>query len=144
MTNTVTDADFEHNVGNAMVTCPKTHHPDTQLQEILALFENDHVHMVLVVESNGRLITTIERSDVGAAESVSTPISSLGTLAGRTAGPLEGLVAVEKVMVAEGRRRLAVVDSSGRLLGLLCLKRDGSGYCSDAGIRERAMERERP
>jgi hypothetical protein len=43
--------------------------------------------------------------------------------------------------VEQGRRRLAVTDEAGRLLGLLCLKKDGTGYCSDDGIRERAAER---
>jgi hypothetical protein len=45
--------------------------------------------------------------------------------------------------VRERRRRLAVVDESGRLLGLLCLKKDQCGYCSDEGIRERAQGRAR-
>ncbi|MGW1564687.1 hypothetical protein ACWCQ1_51030 [Streptomyces sp. NPDC002144] len=46
-------------------------------------------------------------------------------------------------MALDGRRRLAVTDGCGRLLGLLCLKRSGNGYCSDEGIRARADERER-
>jgi hypothetical protein len=39
-------------------------------------------------------------------------------------------------------RRLAVVDCSGRLLGLLCRKNSGTGYCSDEGIRQRAAKRD--
>jgi hypothetical protein len=40
-------------------------------------------------------------------------------------------------LLGEGRRRLAVIDESGRLLGLLCLNREGTGYCSDDGILKR-------
>jgi len=32
----------------------------------------------------------------------------------------------------------AVVDDRGILLGLLCLKKDGTGYCSDDGVQRRA------
>ena len=37
----------------------------------------------------------------------------------------------------EERRRLAVLDDSGRLIGLLCLKGNGTGYCADDGRRGR-------
>jgi hypothetical protein len=30
-----------------------------------------------------------------------------------------------------------VIDESGGLLGLLCLKKDLAGYCSDESIRQR-------
>jgi hypothetical protein len=43
-----------------------------------------------------------------------------------------------------GRRRPAVVDDSGRLLGLLCLKKDGTDYCSDEGVRDRAQHATQP
>jgi hypothetical protein len=46
-------------------------------------------------------------------------------------------------LLLEKRRRLAVVDHTGRLLGLLCLKHDGRGYCTDEGIRARATEARR-
>jgi hypothetical protein len=45
-----------------------------------------------------------------------------GSLGGRTAGPADPLGAAAATLLREGRRRLAVVDDSGRLLGLLCLK----------------------
>jgi len=62
-----------------------------------------------------------------------------GPLGGRTAGPADPLGAAAATLLQEGRRRLAVVDDSSRLLGLLCLKRDGTGCCSDEGIRGRAQ-----
>jgi hypothetical protein len=44
-------------------------------------------------------------------------------------------------MVARGRRRLAVVDDRGLLVGLLCLKRSGRGFCSAADVAARARDR---
>lgn len=43
-------------------------------------------------------------------------------------------------MVRLGQRRLAVVDADNRLLGLLCLKRDLSGFCTDSGFNARAQD----
>jgi hypothetical protein len=134
----------ERPVADAMVTCPKTHGPRSGLEKIRAFFEDDHVHVALIVAADGRLVTTIERSDLAAATSGSASVAKLGTLIGRTAGPADPLGAVTATLLREGRRRLAVVDGSGRLLGLLCLKRDGTGYCSDEGIRERAQRTAQP
>ena len=127
----------ERPVADAMVTCPKTHGPRSGLEKIRAFFEDDHVHVALVVAADGRLVTTIERSDLAAAIPSSAPVAKLGTLIGRTAGPADPLAATTAALLREGRRRLAVLDDSGRLLGLLCLKKDGTGYCSDEGISER-------
>ncbi|MCW2540084.1 MAG: hypothetical protein JWN95_1809 [Frankiales bacterium] len=127
-----------NHVAEAMVTSPKTHRPDSKLAEISALFNDDHVHLALVVALDGRLITTIERADLGPARSPETTAPELGTLVGRTVGPMEPLAAATSTLLRTGRRRMAVVGESGRLLGLLCLKRDGTGYCTDEGIRARA------
>jgi len=40
-------------------------------------------------------------------------------------------------MQRTGRRRLAVVDGEGRLVGLLCLKASGSGFCSNEDVASR-------
>ncbi|MDT4899080.1 MAG: hypothetical protein QOJ78_10 [Pseudonocardiales bacterium] len=130
-------------VADAMVTGPKTHRADSTQADIRALFRDDHVHMALVVAPDGRLVTTIERSDLAAAQARSTPVTDLGTLAGRTVGPSHSVAAATSALLREGRRRLAVVDPAGRLLGLLCLKRDGTGYCSEDGVRARASQLQR-
>jgi CBS-domain-containing membrane protein len=127
-------------VADAMITCPKTHGPGSSVEEIHALFDDDHVHIALIVAADGRLITTIERSDLAAATARSGPVAGLGTLAGRTVGPSSPLDAATAALARKGRRRLAVVDHRGRLLGLLCQKRDGRGYCTDEGVRSRARE----
>ena len=137
---TVSETPAEGRVADAMVTCPKTHGPGIGLAKIRALFEDDHVHMALIVAADGRLVTTIERADLAAATSSFAPVAKLGTLIGRTAGPADPLAAATATLLRQGRRRLAVVDHSGRLLGLLCMKKDRTGYCSDEGIRQRAQE----
>lgn len=123
-----------------MVRFPKTMDPGATPEEIRAFFEDDHVHMALIVAPGGRLVTTIERPDL-AAGSCSAPARALGTLAGRTVRATEPLDAVTATLLRSRRRRMAVVDDSGRLRGLVCLKKDGTGYCSDEGIRRRAEAR---
>ena len=130
-------------VGDAMVTRPKTQHPATGVRNIRALFEDDHVHMALIVAGDGRLVTTVERLDLLAAPPRTRDAAELGTLAGRTVRPLDDLDAATALLLRDGRRRLAVVDDDGRLVGLLCLKRDRSGYCSDENVAARAAERVR-
>jgi CBS-domain-containing membrane protein len=124
-----------------MVTCPKTHRPECPPDEIRALFGDDHVHMALIVAADGRLVTTIEAADVAAAPPPPAPVAEWGTLIDRTVAPWQPVAGVTARLLRQGRRRLAVVDGAGRLLGLLCLKRDGTGYCSDEGVRERAEAR---
>jgi hypothetical protein len=129
----------EPRVSDAMVTCPKTHDLDTGVDEIRAFFADEHVHMALIVTPDGRLLTTIERPDLPVSSPVLSRAADLGTLTGRTADPGQVLDAVTGMLLRERRRRLAVVDGCGRLLGLLCLKRDGTGYCSDENVRQRQM-----
>ncbi len=124
-------------VADAMISCPKTHGVEATVDDIRALFEDEHVHMALIVAAGRRLVTTIERPDIPARSAARSPAAELGMLAGRTAGPAQALEAVTAGLLRERRRRLAVVDDCGRLLGLLCLKKDGSGYCSDDNIRQR-------
>jgi CBS-domain-containing membrane protein len=120
-----------------MLTLAKTQTIGTHLEDIYSLFDDEHVHMALIV-ADGRLITTIERSDLVKPLPGSTPADQLGTLVGRTISPDRPLDEASAMLKGSGRRRLAVVDGSGGLLGLLCLKRDASGYCSDEGVRQRA------
>jgi CBS domain-containing protein len=128
-------------VADAMVTIPRTHGPDTPLAEIRALFEDDHVHMALIVDADGRLLTTIERDDLHEGIPGSTPARHVGTIARRVVTPHHSLRSAGAALRRDQRRRLAVIDGSGRLLGLLCLKRRGDGFCSDEGVRQRAAEK---
>ena len=130
-------------VADVMITRPRTLHPDCGLAALLSAFTDDHFHMALIVAASGRLVTTIERADLNPAPSAHVPVGSIGALAGRTVNPAEPLGPVTATLVREGRRRLAVVDESGGLAGLLCLKADGTAYCSDGSVRERELSWQR-
>lgn len=134
----------ELRAADLMVRFPKSHGPGCTLGELRAFFADDHVHMALIVATDGRLVTAIERQDLDPALPGDTPASALGALAGRTVGPTATLDGVTASLLRQRRRRLAVIDGSGGLLGLLCLKRDGTGYCSDAGIHGRARQMSAP
>jgi hypothetical protein len=123
-------------VADAMVRFPAKHSAGVSVEEIRAFFEDDHVQMGLIVAADGRLVTTIERRDLAGLPG-SAPARDLGTLVGRTARPADPLDAATASLRRGQRRRLAVINDSGLLLGLLCLKKDETGYCSDEGIRER-------
>jgi CBS domain-containing protein len=123
-------------VAEAMLTCPETHDPWTTVQELRAFFRDDHVHMALIVDGP-ELIGVIERADLVPQLSANTPGIAVATLDGRTITAEAALPGVLVSMRREGRRRLAVSSADRRLLGLLCLKANGLGFCSDADVRGR-------
>jgi len=122
-----------------MLPCPKVCPPDTSVAQARALFADDHVHALLVVDGDA-LLAVVERADL-ADVPADTPARSCGRLGERVVGPHEDLPVTSRAMIADGRRRLAVVDSGGTLLGLLCLKRSGRGFCSQADVEAREHER---
>ena len=124
-----------------MVTTPKTHPPGVTLDEIRELFEDDHVRIALVVAADGRLVTALEREDLLTVSSSSAPVAEFGTLAGRTARPFDSLALAKAKLLRQRRRWVAVVDDDGRPIGLLCLKRDRAGFCTDEGMRARERQR---
>jgi len=126
--------------GEAMVRLPKTCAASTTVAQAQALFGDDHVHALLVVDG-ARLLAVVERADLVAAPAPDVPAHELGRLDGRTVPPGAGLEGIAVRLRAEGRRRMAVVEG-GRLLGLLCFKRSGRGFCSDADIAARSRERD--
>ncbi|WP_344419642.1 CBS domain-containing protein [Pseudonocardia ailaonensis] len=126
-----------------MVTVPKRLGPDACLSHVRAEFDNDHVHLVLVVDRAGRLVTAIERADLGPGLDAASPASGYGRLEGRTVTSTTPLLAITRLLGSTGRR-LAVVDDRGHLVGLVCLKRSRRGFCDDDGVRARAQERGRP
>ncbi|WP_224387209.1 CBS domain-containing protein [Pseudonocardia sp. ICBG1293] len=133
-------------VATAMHTFPKTCGPATTVAQAWAAFERPKVHSLLVLDG-GRLLAVVDRADLAGA-GPDEPAAAVGTLHGRVARAGDDLAATWATMADAGRRRVAVVDDDGGLLGLLCLKRHGRGFCSDAGIQaridERAATRDRP
>ncbi|MBT2514698.1 CBS domain-containing protein [Arthrobacter sp. ISL-30] len=95
-------------VKNAMVTVPKTLGPLATVDQVRLLFRDDHVHMALIVDIDGRLITTIDRSDIPSAVDGTVRARVFGALAGRTTHPDCLLTAVTFILKSTERRRLAV------------------------------------
>ncbi len=125
---------------DAMVTTPVTHPPQTTVGQAWVALENPHRHLVLLVD-DGRLLGTLDRADLRGLAAGPDPALAVARLSGRTARAEDDLATVRAAMRATQQRRRAVVDQQGRLLGLLCLKRDGSGFCSDEGVRARSSAR---
>ncbi|MFC4946671.1 CBS domain-containing protein [Pseudonocardia sp. GCM10023141] len=123
-----------------MMTVPKRLGADARITRVRAEFENDHVHLALVVDCEGRLLTAIERADLTPGLDGTFPASGCGSLEGRTVSSTTPLAAITRLLGSTGRR-LAVVDDHGHLVGLVCLKRSRRGYCDDDGVRARAQER---
>ena len=94
------------------------------------------MHSLLVVRGR-QLVSVVERADVAGADD-HVLVAGFGCLTGRTVGPTADLETVRVRMLDLGLRRLAVVDRANALLGLLCLKRSGAGFCSDEDVSRRA------
>jgi CBS domain-containing protein len=124
-----------------MVTVPKCLPGDASVDDARDLLRDDHVHLVLLVDA-GVLKGTLLRSDLPAESSPGAALPH-ARLRGRTVLSTAAAQAAMVEMVAGGQRRRAVVDDEGRLLGLLCLKASGRGFCRDADVAARAKERRR-
>src|SRR6478735_5195862 len=111
----------ELTVADAMIANPKTLGVDVGLADAQRAFADDHVRMLLLT-LDGVLHGTLIRDDLRPC-----PDRSLN----------EAQHQLERSMA----RRLAVTDASGRLLGLLCLKRSRDGFCSESDVLVRAHQR---
>lgn len=67
-----------------MLTRPKTHGPGTTLGELRAFFEDDHVHVALLVDE-GKLLGVVEHDDLELPRDDRTPDArSQSSTAGRS------------------------------------------------------------
>lgn len=130
----------EVNVAAVMVTSPKTMALTLTVGQAVEAFVNPHVHMLLLTE-DGVLKGAVQREDLDARTPPTAPAGGIAHLKERAVAPERPVSEVLARMKQHGQRRLAVVDVDGRLLGLLCLKRDLTGFCSDDGVAARAAER---
>jgi CBS domain-containing protein len=121
---------------DVVVRLPKTMGPRATVAEARAAFADDHMHMLLLTEG-GRLLGTLVARDLPRSGADDTPASGYATLDGRTVPPQLSAEGARQLLLTTGQRRRAVIDSSGGLLGLLCLKRRLTGFCSDDDVADR-------
>jgi CBS domain-containing protein len=119
---------------------PTVHPPEATVGDVRAFLAGGHVHLALVVDGTGRLLVTLVREDLEGHPD-DARATEAGTLVGRTVPADLPADRLPDRMVAQGARRLAVVDDAGHLVGLVCRKRSGQGWCTDEGIRSKRAER---
>jgi CBS-domain-containing membrane protein len=140
----------EETVAEVMVGEPKVLGSSATLDSVRALLADDHMHMVLLTEG-GYLVGTVTREDLWHSderavhrETPNPPNNSLALpwarLAGRTIAATVPASSAFEAMSAMKCRRLAVIGEDNTLLGLLCLKAHGSGFCSDTDVLARSRD----
>ncbi|MCP2242334.1 CBS domain-containing protein [Lentzea aerocolonigenes] len=130
-------------VDDVLVRHPKTLPIDISVGQARACFTDDHVHLLLLTES-GRLIGTLVRTDLREDLDDAELALPHSRMSGRTIPADMPAEQARELLVTSGQRRRAVIDDNGTLLGLLCLKRRLTGFCSDADVAARAAERAAP
>ena len=123
---------------DAMLTIPARHPLAATVREMRDFFRDDHAHAALIVSPAGYLAAVVEREDIDGSPASDAAAAPLGRLVGRTVPAEARLAEAHRAMKAAGRRRVAVINNDGRLLGLLCLKASQAGFCSDQDVRARA------
>ena len=134
-TGTVEDLATTEPVDRVMVRRPKTLPADASLTWAQDAFQDDHVHMLLLTRA-GRLLGTLVRDDLPPPGTQGAALS-WAMLAGRTVPPQATVAEVRQLLEGLGARRAAVTAADGTLLGLVCLNRRRTGFCSDAGVTSR-------
>lgn len=112
------------------------------LRDLRRQLASDHVHLALVVDDDGVLRACVTDDDLRDLDrDDDAGVVGVGTLEGRVVAATARRAEVESEMARLGVRRLAVVDDEGRLVGLVCRKRSGTGFCTDEGVASRQAER---
>ncbi|WP_375499624.1 CBS domain-containing protein [uncultured Jatrophihabitans sp.] len=130
-------------VADAMVRRPLICPASVTTGEVRELLRDEHLHAVLLLDGS-TLVAVVEREDLESDGDPVAPARLLGRVRGRTIAPDADLENARRQLLETGRRRLAVVDENHRLLGLLCLKRTGLGFCSDADVAARTCDNAEP
>lgn len=133
-------------VAEVMLRTPIVLEGSATVDDVRTVFASTHVHMVLLTR-HGKvgepLLGTLVRDDLPEPASGRGPVLPHARVAGRTVAADLLADDVRRSMLADGQRRAAVVDADGVLLGLLCLKHHGGGFCTDAGVASRRAARHR-
>lgn len=129
-------------VADVVVRLPKTLPIDASITQARGAFADDHVRMLLLTE-NGQLKGTLLRTDLPDHLDGANAALPHSRVSGRTIPAETPAELARAILLALGQRRLAVLDADGFLLGLLCLKRRLTGFCSDADIAAKTAELEK-
>ncbi len=127
-------------VADAMISNPKLCDEATTVADVRRLFLDSHVHMAVVMR-DARVISLVERSDLDTHLPDNAPVAGFGRLEGRVVAADESLASVHRTMRRNSQRRLAVIDSDDKLIGLLCLKRILAGFCTDQDVQARMISK---
>ena len=93
------------------------------------------MHMAVLVDGRGS--SAVERSDLRPSHPGDCPGMAFGHVARHTGRPEASAAGLLGRMQRTGRRRLAVTDGEGALVGLLCLDGSGPGFCSNEDVASR-------
>ncbi|MCS4253046.1 putative transcriptional regulator [Rhodococcus erythropolis] len=125
-------------VRDIMINCPKWVDSTITIGHAEKLFTDEHVHMLLLVEDR-QLVGTLVRTDLHHDPLPrELPAKPFSAMKGRWVHPDHDATDLLTWMSSQRIRRLAVVDETLNLKGLVCLKRTGTGFCSDANVEARA------
>lgn len=126
-----------------MINYPKQVDSTITIGQAVELFTDEHVHMLLLVE-NQQLVGTLLRTDLHDEHlPPELPAKPFSVLSGRWVRADHDAADLLTRMTSQRIRRLAVVDETLTLKGLVCLKRTGNGFCSDADVQARALPTQR-
>lgn len=121
---------------DVMISTPKLLPARASVDEARTAMNDDHVHMVLLTDGE-KLRGTLVRTDLPPASLGHEPALRWAVLRERTVPPDTPAALVQALLIRRKMRRLAVVDADDTLLGLVCLKRSRSGFCSDTDVAAR-------
>ncbi|ALU73709.1 hypothetical protein H351_31080 (plasmid) [Rhodococcus erythropolis R138] len=125
-------------VRDVMINYPKRVDSTITIGQAEELFTDEHVHMLLLVE-NQQLVGTLLRTDLhNTPLPAELPAKPFSVLNGRWIHADHDAVDLLAWMSTQRIRRLAVADETLNLKGLVCLKRTGTGFCSNADVQGRA------
>jgi CBS domain-containing protein len=118
-------------VRDAMLLEPRATPADTPLAQARETFANPRVHLMLVVDDDGRFLGTLHRDRVPAEGD--GPIRDHVDDASPRIGPDAPVAQAVATLDGAGGNRLPVVGDDGVLLGLVCWDRSGQRFCIDPG-----------
>ena len=126
-------------VADAMLRHPTVHPVDLTVGEARSVLDARPKTRVLLLVDEGMLVGAVTRDDLARASDDAERAIGYGSLDGRPRGAASPRDTPRARMASV--RRGGGVGPDGRLLGLLCLKRSGEGFCTDDGVAQMRAER---